>query len=81
MHCDGNVSPGGVPVAQVYDLLSTERGLKVAFRKLEEIRSAIVWWTDPAEPPALLAKGEVAMASGFNGRFFAAANGERAPLA
>lgn len=71
----------GVPVAQVYDLLSTERGLNVAFGKLEEIRSAIVWWTDPAEPPALLAKGEVAMASGFNGRFFAASNGERAPLA
>ena len=71
----------GVPVAQVYDLLSTERGLKVAFRKLEEIRDTIVWWTDPGEPPALLADGQVAMASGFNGRFFAASNGDRAPIA
>ncbi len=70
----------GVPAAQVYDLLSTERGLAVAFRKLDEIREDIVWWRDPDEPPALLANGAAVMASGFNGRFLAAANGGRAPI-
>ena len=70
----------GVPVAQVYDLLSTERGLNVAFRKLDQIRSEIVWWSDPAEPPEMLADGRAVMASGFNGRFFAAANSDRAPI-
>ncbi len=64
----------GVPVSQIYDLLSTDRGLAVAFRKLDQIRSAIIWWSDPAEPPQMLSDGRAVMASGFNGRFFAATN-------
>lgn len=60
----------GVPRQQIYDLLSTERGLDLAFRRLDEIREAIVWWSAGHEPPALLASGEVTMASGYNGRFF-----------
>lgn len=59
----------GVPRSQLYDLLSTRRGMDLAFRRMEEIRDEIVWWSDPAEPARLLAEGEVAMASGFNGRF------------
>jgi putative spermidine/putrescine transport system substrate-binding protein len=70
----------GVPPAQVYDLLSTDRGLRLAFRKLDTIREAIVWWTDADEPARLLAEGDVAMASGYNGRFFAAAQEGGAPL-
>lgn len=69
----------GVPPAQVYDLLSTDRGLDLAFRKLDRIRERIVWWEDPAEPARLLAEGAVAMASGYNGRFFSAAR-EGAPV-
>jgi len=69
----------GVPPAQVYDLLSTDRGLRLAFAKLDRIRDAIVWWEDAGEPARLLADGEVAMASGYNGRFFSAALGG-APL-
>lgn len=61
----------GVPTSQLYDLLSTERGLDLAFRKLDEIRGEIIWWTDPNEAPQLLATGQAAMASGYNGRFFA----------
>ena len=63
----------GVPPAQVYDLLSTDRGLRLAFAKLEEIRPAIRWWDEAGEAARMLAEGEAAMASGYNGRFFAAA--------
>ncbi len=62
----------GVPPSQVYDLLSTDRGLRLAFRKLDQIRDHIIWWEDAADPPRLLAQGRASMASGYNGRFFAA---------
>ena len=60
----------GVPPEQVYSLLSTDRGLRLAFRKLDTIRDDILWWDDPAEPAQMLAEGRAVMASGFNGRFF-----------
>jgi len=60
----------GVPISQLYDLLSTERGMTLAFRKLDQIRDHLVWWESGSEPPELLKRGEVVMASGFNGRFF-----------
>ena len=59
-----------VPREDLYNLLSTERGLKLAFSRLDSIREHIVWWTDVSEPVTLLTSGAVAMASGFNGRFF-----------
>lgn len=70
----------GVPVSQVYDLLSTPRGLRLAFRKLDAIRDAIVWWRDVAEPGEMLRTGRASMAAGYNGRFFAAARDEAAPV-
>lgn len=70
----------GVPVRQVYDLLSTDRGLRLAFRKLDTIRDAIVWWQDPAAPAALLRDGRAALASGYNGRFFSAFQERGAPI-
>ena len=60
----------GVPINQVYDLLSTDRGMRLAFRRLDSIRDHIVWWDDPKEPAALLRSEQVVMSSGFNGRFF-----------
>lgn len=60
----------GVPIDQVYDLLSTERGLRLAFRRLDSIKEHIIWWDTPAQATALLVSGKAAMASGFNGRFF-----------
>ena len=60
----------GVPISQLYDLLSTERGMTLAFRKLDQIRDDIIWWTSGSEPPELLKTGKAVMASGFNGRFF-----------
>lgn len=60
----------GVPRKELYNLLSTPRGLQLAFRRLGEIRDAIVWWEAGDEPVRLLQSGEVVMASGYNGRFF-----------
>ena len=62
----------GVPPAQIYDLLSTDRGMRLAFRRLETLRGHILWWENAADPARLLAEGKAAMASGYNGRFFAA---------
>lgn len=69
-----------VPAEQLYDLLSTRRGLELAFRRLDRIRPEIVWWTNGEEPVTLLAEGDVAMASGYNGRFFQAQVLEGAPI-
>ncbi len=60
----------GVPIDQVYDLLSTERGMRLAFRRLNSIRNDIIWWDNPKQAATLLTTGKAAMASGYNGRFF-----------
>lgn len=60
----------GVPINQIYDLLSTDRGMRLAFRRLDSIRDHIIWWEELKEPAALLKSGQVVMSSGFNGRFF-----------
>lgn len=70
-----------VPRAQIYDLLSTERGLDLAFRRLDRLRGNIVWWSAGSTPPRLLQDGEAAMASGYNGRFFHAIAEQAAPIA
>jgi putative spermidine/putrescine transport system substrate-binding protein len=44
-----------------------------AFRSLDKIKPHIAtWWTAGAQPPQLLADGEVVMTSGWNGRFYRA---------
>ncbi|MDE0415770.1 MAG: extracellular solute-binding protein [bacterium] len=63
----------GVPREDLYELLSTERGLRLAFRKLDRIRDHVIWWTSIDEPVDLLVSGKVAIASQFNGRLFDAA--------
>ena len=63
----------GVPREDLYQLLSTERGLRLAFGKLDGIRDQVVWWTSVDEPIELLVSGEVVMASQYNGRLFDAA--------
>lgn len=62
----------GVPRREIYNLLSTDRGLDLAFEGLERLRDDLVWWRDGAEPVALLESGRAVMASGYNGRFFSA---------
>ncbi|MDH3691305.1 MAG: ABC transporter substrate-binding protein [Gammaproteobacteria bacterium] len=63
----------GVPREELYDLLSTERGLRLAFARLDQIKDHIVWWLDLSVPVKLLSREEVVIASGYNGRFFNAA--------
>ncbi len=69
-----------VPRKDLYRLLSTERGLKLAFSKLDRIREHIVWWTEVDEPVKLLNSGAVVMASGYNGRFFSAKVENKKPI-
>ncbi|MCE3250863.1 MAG: polyamine trasnporter, periplasmic polyamine-binding protein [Geminicoccaceae bacterium] len=60
----------GVPADEVYDVLSTEEGVERAFAKLDTIKDQVVWWEAGAQPPQLLADGEVAMTTAFNGRLY-----------
>jgi len=70
----------GVPRSQIYDLLSTERGMRLAFRQLTSIREDIVWWRGGSEPVKLLTDGAAVMATGYNGRFFDAQVVDGAPI-
>lgn len=53
----------------LYDLLATDEGVDRAFDKLDEIKPHVVaWWTAGAQPVQMLADGEVAFTSAWNGR-------------
>lgn len=61
----------GVPPKDVYKVLSTKDGVNRAFAKLDQIKPHVkVWWTAGAQPPQLLADGEVVMATAWNGRIY-----------
>lgn len=70
----------GVPAADVYATLETDEGIERAFAKLDSIKDQVVWWEAGAQPPQLLADGEVAMTTAYNGRIFAAAVAENKPF-
>ena len=70
----------GVPVESVYDVLSEPGGVDRAFAKLDTIRDVAVWWETGAQPPQMLADGEVLMSTAFNGRIFNAQALENQPL-
>ena len=63
----------GVPREDLYQLLSTERGLRLAFDRLDSIRDQVVWWTAIEQPVDLLVGREVVIAAQYNGRLFDAA--------
>ncbi|MBV9531399.1 MAG: ABC transporter substrate-binding protein [Bradyrhizobium sp.] len=67
----------GVPPEDVYEVLATDEGIERAFKKLDTIKNDIVWWKAGAQPPQLLASGEVAMTSVYNGRIDAANKNEK----
>jgi putative spermidine/putrescine transport system substrate-binding protein len=62
----------GVAPADVYKVLGTPEGVDRAFKKLDTIKKQVVWWEAGAQPPQLLADGEVAITSAWNGRIFKA---------
>ena len=55
----------GVEPKDVYSTLSTEAGVRRAFRKLDQIRKDTIWWEAAAQPGALLAAGLVSMSSAY----------------
>ncbi|ESR27028.1 ABC transporter substrate-binding protein [Lutibaculum baratangense] len=66
----------GVAPSEVYETLGTDEGVERAFAKLDEIKPDLVFWEAGAQPPQLLASGEVALTSVYNGRIDAANKGD-----
>ena len=70
----------GVPLDQVYATMSTPEGLDRAFAKLDMIKDEVIWWEAGAQPPQMLADGEVIMSTAYNGRIFNAQVLENQPF-
>lgn len=70
----------GVAVDEVYELLNTPEGINRAFAKLDSIKDQVVWWQAGAQPPQMLADGEVVMTTAYNGRIFNAQVLENQPF-
>jgi putative spermidine/putrescine transport system substrate-binding protein len=60
----------GVAIKDVYKVLDTPEGVDRAFKKLDTIKKDVVWWEAGAQPPQLLADGQVVMTSAWNGRIY-----------
>lgn len=71
----------GVDAKDVYDVLSTPEGVDRAFAKLDTIKKDVVWWEAGAQPPQLLADGQVILTSAWNGRIYKAAHEDKKPFA
>ena len=70
----------GVAADQVYEVLSTDAGVDRAFAVLDRIKDSVLWWEAGAQPPQMLADGEVTMTSAYNGRLFNAIFEENKPF-
>jgi len=60
--------------SKIYDKLAADGGVDKAIAKIKKLcadpKGGCVFWNAGAQPPELLANGEVIMATGWNGRFF-----------
>jgi putative spermidine/putrescine transport system substrate-binding protein len=70
----------GVPPGEVYKTLSTSAGMDRAFKKLDTIKKNLIFWEAGAQPPQMLADGEVVMTTAYNGRIFNAQMQEKKPF-
>lgn len=70
----------GVAPGDVYKVLATPAGVNRALKKLDTIKSSLVWWETGAQPAQLLADGEVTMTSAYNGRIYAAMMNDKKPF-
>ena len=70
----------GVAPADIYDVLGTDEGVDRAFEVLDSIKDEVIWWEAGAQPPQLLADGEVTMTTAYNGRVFNAVAAEDKPF-
>lgn len=62
----------GYPQSQVYEVLSTPNGRKMALDKLAQLKPHVVWWESGAQATQLVKDGEVSMIYGWAGRILAA---------
>jgi putative spermidine/putrescine transport system substrate-binding protein len=62
----------GVPADQVYPTLRTPAGVDRAFRKLDEIKPHVVWWSSISQVPDLLGSREIVMSVTSPGRLIVA---------
>lgn len=67
----------GVPKEEVYKVLRTPAGVERAFKKLDELKPHIVWWTAGGQPLQLLASGEVVMTTAYTSRPYFARRQEK----
>ncbi|CAB3749750.1 ABC transporter substrate-binding protein [Paraburkholderia humisilvae] len=70
----------GVAPKDVYKVLGTPAGVDRAFKKLDTIKSSIVWWDAGAQAPQLLADGAVVMTQAYNGRIDDAMHKDHKPF-
>lgn len=70
----------GVEPDKVYEVLATEEGQNRAFAKLDEIKDNVIWWSEGAQPPQMLADKEAVIATAYNGRIFNAQVNEDQPF-
>ena len=70
----------GVAAKDVYTELAKPESIDRAFAKLDTIKASAVWWEAGAQPPQLLADGEVLMTTAYNGRIFNAVAAESKPF-
>ncbi|CAG9271375.1 putative spermidine/putrescine transport system substrate-binding protein [Paraburkholderia unamae] len=70
----------GVAPQDVYKTLATPAGVDRAFKKLDTIKSNIVWWDAGAQAPQLLADGAVVMTQAYNGRIDDAVHKDKKPF-
>jgi putative spermidine/putrescine transport system substrate-binding protein len=70
----------GVEPDKVYEVLATREGQDRAFAKLDEIKDSVIWWSEGAQPPQMLADEEVVIATAYNGRIFNAQVNEDQPF-
>jgi putative spermidine/putrescine transport system substrate-binding protein len=70
---------------KIYSRLAADGGVDEALGIIKKLctdpNGGCVFWNAGAQPPELLANGEVVMATGWNGRFFNAEIGEGSPIA
>ena len=63
----------GVATGDVYRTLSTSEGVDRAFRKLDQLKPYIDWWSSETEAPRILSSGDVLMTSAPSGPVASAA--------
>jgi putative spermidine/putrescine transport system substrate-binding protein len=63
----------GVAPGDVYRTLSSADGLDRAFRKLDQLKPYIVWWSSEVEASKILSSGDVLMTSAPSGQITVAA--------